>query len=528
MFRSIVIVFLILSLAACSGGGSASTLPLPSEMPIPTRKSPPAYLPGPSAPGEFQPTACRFVLPEEMREGEDVECGFLTVEERREADASQQARLIRLAVAIFHPRGGATQPDPVIYLSGGPGASALELMRYQFDVMSTPVFATGRDLVVFDQRGVGLSQPALDCSMFDQLSLDLLDRQVDGRQVDDEEIVHLFLDTLVACRKELSKVADLSAYNSAASAADVNDLRQALGYQQVNLWGGSYGTRLALEVMRRHPEGLRSVVLDAVYPPDVDLYLEAPANFHRALERLFKACAHNSVCNQAYPDLRAVFFETVARLDTNPVLREIENPFTGEEYEAWMDGNTLLALTFQLLYDSKIRYLIPQYIYAANQGDYTAFDRVRGNLMGMMGVSSRGMMFSVQCHEELAFSSMEEFRLATGRYPELGSMYESALLGGLAYEACELWGAGRAEISANLPVHSDIPTLVMNGEFDPITPPAWGWHAAETLGKSFVYEYPGIGHGASAAEGCPSQMMVAFLEDPDAAPSDECISEMIK
>ena len=526
--RSIVVVFLILSLDACSAQGSAEAFPTSTSIPTPTRKSPPAYLPGPSAPGEYQPAACRFVLPEEMVEGEDVECGYLTVEERREVDHSPQARLIRLAVAVFHPPGGATQPDPVIYLSGGPGASALELMRYQFDFMSLPVFAADRDLVMFDQRGVGLSQPALDCPMFDELSLDLLDRQVDSRQVDDQEIVNLFLETLVGCQAELSQVAELSAYNTKASAADVNDLRQALGYQQVNLWGGSYGTRLALEVMRRYPEGLRSVVLDAVYPPDVDLYTEAPANFNRALERLFEACAHNSVCNQAYPDLRAVFFETVARLDANPVLREIENPFTGEEYQAWMDGNTLLALTFQLLYDSKIRYLIPQYIYAANQGDYTAFDRIRGNLMGLMKVSSRGMMFSVQCHEELTFSSMEEFRLAMTRYPELGSMYESALLGGLAYEACELWGAGRAEASANQPVYSDIPTLVMNGEFDPITPPAWGMHAAETLRKSFVYEYPGIGHGASVAEGCPSRMMVAFLEDPDAAPSDDCISEMIK
>ncbi len=528
MIRRIAIVFLVLSLAGCSGGVRAEALPSLTVMPTPTRKLSPAYLPNPGTAGEFQPAACRFVLPAEMVEGEDVECGYLTVEERRDVKSPQQARLIRLAVAIFHPPGGATQPDPVIYLSGGPGASALELIRYQFDLKSLPVLTTGRDLVVFDQRGVGLSQPALDCPMFDELSLELLDRRVDGHQVDDQEIADLFLETLEACRAELSKVADLSAYNTATSALDVNDLRQALGYQQVNLWGGSYGTRLALEVMRQSPQGMRSVVLDAVYPPDVDLYVEAPANFNRALERLFDACAANSVCHQAHPRLREVFFETVARLDAKPVLREIKNPFTGEEYEAWMNGNTLLALTFQLLYDSKIRYLIPQYIYAASHGDYTAFDRVRSNLMGLMNVSSRGMMFSVQCHEELAFSFPEEFQKAMARYPELGAMYESALLGGLAYKACSLWGAGRAEASANQPVSSDIPTLVMNGEFDPITPPAWGLHAAETLGKSFVYEYPGIGHGASTIEGCPSQMMVAFLEDPNSAPDDECIADMIR
>lgn len=517
---------LSLCLAACNGRGVSDAIPEATATPAPTRDGPPAYLPPPGSAGEFQPAACRFVLPEDMVEGEDIECGYLTVGERRDKNPPQPGRLIRLAVAIFHPPGGTTQPDPVIYLSGGPGASALELMRYQIEFMSLPVFATGRDLVMFDQRGVGLSQPALDCPMVDELSLDLLDRQVAGRLLDDQEIAGLFLETLENCQSKLAETADLSAYNSAASAADVEDLRLALGYQQVNLWGGSYGTRLALEVMRQYPQGIRSVVLDAVYPPDVDLYLEAPANFNRALERLFEACAANAVCHQAYPDLREVFFATVQRLDADPVLREIENPFTGEKHEAWMNGNTLLALVFQLLYDSKIRYLIPQYIYAASQGDYTAFDRVRGNLMILAKVSSRGMMFSVQCNEELAFSTQQEFQMAIARYPELGGMYESAMMGELAYQACEMWGAGHAPANANQPVYSDIPTLLMDGEFDPITPPSWGLHAAETLEKAFVYVYPGIGHGASSIEGCPSQMMTAFLEEPAVAPNADCIEAM--
>jgi pimeloyl-ACP methyl ester carboxylesterase len=306
----------------------------------------------------------------------------------------------------------------------------------------------------------------------------------------------------------------------------VNDLRLALGYDQVNLWGGSYGTRLALEVMRRYPLGLRSVVLDSVYPPDVDLYAEAPANFSRALDRLFAACAANPICDQAYPNLRNDFFETVQRLDAPPVLREIQNPFSGEKYETWMDGGTLLALTFQLLYDSKLRFLLPGQIYAASQGDYTAFDRVRGALIGQLGLSSRGMMFSVQCNEELPFSSLESLKLGQESHPEISALYESALLGELTFRICEKWGAGQAEASANQAVHSDIPTLVMSGEFDPITPPAWGRHAAESLEKAFFYEYPGLGHGTSVVEDCPRGMMTAFLANPAAPPADACIGEM--
>jgi pimeloyl-ACP methyl ester carboxylesterase len=487
----------------------------------------PGILPPPGEAGSFLPTRCRFVLPEDLHEGEDVECGYLTVQEQREQTGTPpNERLIQIAVSIFHPPGGAIQPDPVIYLSGGPGASVLEVIRYQHDVYTEPVFATGRDLVLFDQRGVGISRPALDCPALDELGRELLDRELNGRLVSQEEAVKLYLENLEACRQELAQVADLSAYNSTASAADINDLRLALGYPQVNLWGGSYGTRLALEVMRRYPQGLRSVVLDAVYPPDVDLYLEAPANFQRALERLFEACGTNVVCNAAYPDLREVFFATIRQLNENPARREVEDPFRDETYTTVLDGDTLMGLTFQLLYDSKLRYLLPKQIYAAGQGDYTAFDRARLSMLRLADISSRGMMFSVQCHEELAFSSYKDFLAMLEVYPEVSALFTNSILGGMAYQACDLWGAGEAGPSAGQPVHSDIPTLVMTGEFDPVTPPAWGKHASDTLENAYTFEYPGAGHGASGLTGCPRQMLVAFLEQPEAAPDDVCIADM--
>jgi pimeloyl-ACP methyl ester carboxylesterase len=126
----------------------------------------------------------------------------------------------------------------------------------------------------------------------------------------------------------------------------------------------------------------------------------------------------------------------------------------------------------------------------------------------------------------LAFSSLEAFRAELTRYPELSRMYVNSILGGLANRACQVWDAGRAEDSANQPVFSAVPTLLMNGEFDPITPPAWGQHAAETLDNAYLYIYPGVGHGASGVEGCPQDMMITFLLNPAAAPDDACISLM--
>lgn len=516
-----LLLCLLIGLTAC---GIRDTVLEPTSEPArPT--SLPAILTGPDTPGVLRPVACPFVLPEDIVEGEDVECGYLPVLEDR-TEKSSEDRLIRLAVAVFHPPGGATEPDPVIYLSGGPGASILKMIYTQYDLLSEPVFAAGRSLIVFDQRGIGRSQPALDCPKFNDLSLELLDRQIDGHAVSSEEMSALVLESLGDCRRDLAQIADLTAYNSASSAADVHDLSQTLGYEKVNLWGGSYGTRLALEVMRRYPENLRSVVLDAVYPPDVDLYVEAPANFQRSLSRLFESCAANPVCNDAQPDLEKVLFDTVGELNSEPVLREITNPYTGESYEALIRGDTLLALTFQLLYDSKVRYFIPRIIYDVSQGDFTFLDKVYGSLLNLSSISSRGMMLSVQCREELPFSSRAGFESEFERNPHLAGMYQGSILGDLIYPACEVWSIGQAETSANQPVESKIPTLILSGEFDPITPPAWGFRAAKTLENSFAYEFPGIGHGASVADKCPLNMMIAFLKEPKQAPDDSCILGM--
>lgn len=456
----------------------------------------------------------------------DVECGYLPVYENRVSDTPEKGGTLRLAVAVFHPPGGPRQPDPVIYLSGGPGASILKTIAGQYEFLSEPVFATGRSLIVFDQRGIGLSQPALDCQEFTQLSQELLDRQLEGQPVSEEEVTELAFETLKACRDRLAQNADLSAYNSFSSAADVHELRLALGYEKINLWGGSYGTRLALEVMRRYPADLRSVVLDAVYPPDVDLYVAGMANYNRSLSALFESCAANSVCAQNFPDLEVVLFEIVERLNAEPVTREINDPITWESVEVRLSGDVLLAIVFQMLYDSKLRYFIPRIIYDVSEGDFNYIDQVYGAMLAMASIASRGMMFSVQCHEELAFSSQAAFEAELGRYPELSGMYANSILGGLAYRLCAVWAAGIAEASANQPVESEVPALILSGEFDPITPPAWGFQAAETLKNAFAYVFPGIGHGASLADPCPMSMMIGFLDHPQQEPEASCIAQM--
>ncbi len=523
-----LLVLFTLFLVACQSATTPTATATRQEVTVtptevatePTATAEPEPTPGPTA--TFEEAPCPFALPSGYVEGETVECGYLIVPENR---ADPEGRDIRLAVAIFRHPDGAPEPDPIIYLEGGPGGSPLEMRAPNADAYFGPIFAAHRDIIVFDQRGVGLSKPALDCPAFTELYLDLLDYEVDGARLTGQEVLDRKVEAFMACAEELGAFADLSAYNTVANAADVNDLRIALGYEQVNLWGGSYGTRLALGVMRDFPEGLRSVVLDAPYGPEVDLYRATPGSFDRALTVLTEECAADEACNAAYPDLRTVLFDTVDRLNASPATVEVIYPLTGERYDKLLDGAGLTELVFRSLYDTSMRPVLPQAIYAASEGTFTSFLPTAMLDMLRQEFRSWGMYFSVLCNEEIPFSTWEEFEAAVAEYPEFAGFFAGFEVGGLAYAVCPGWGAGRADARENEPVMSDIPTLIMTGEYDPIVPPGWGQQATGTLTNSYFFEYPGMGHGVSLGD-CPRSMMLAFLDDPSAAPDGACMVEM--
>ncbi len=505
---------------------AATDTPLPEPTALPTASPEPTLTPTteptPTPAASFRGAPCPFDLPAGQEEGETVECGFLTVPEDR---SDPESPTIDLAVAIFHP-GGEPEPDPIIYLEGGPGGSGLELIQYTFSTLFEPVLAAGRDLIVFDQRGVGFSEPALECPGMRELNLELLDEEIDGERVSDEDALAMIMDEALACREDLGEEAELEDYHTAASAADVEDLRLALGFDEVNLWGTSYGTWLALEVMRRYPEGIRSVVLDSVYPPDVDLLAETPTNAARSIDLLFEACEADEGCNSAYPDLRDVYVDTVERLNAEPASFEITNPLTGDSYDLLMTGDNLAALLFQFLYGTEIIPVLPRILVDASQGTYTDIARLMGSLLATGQAVSSGQQITVLCHDEIAFGSEERFEQAIAEHPELERAFQDSILGEVGVQLCAQWQVGQADDTLTEAVTSDLPTLVMSGEFDPVTPPAWGERVAATLANGHFFEYPGVGHGASAVAGCPQEMMLAFLEDPSAAPDDACIEAM--
>ncbi len=437
-----------------------------------------------------------------------LRCGTLFVPENREVEGSQ---MIQLAVLILPADSGNPAPDPVIYLEGGPGGSAISGFEDDPDGWAQYGFTQNRDLILFDQRGTGYSIPELDCDTTGNFSAEDIARN---------------------CKADLEAAGiDLAAYNTVENAADVADLAQTLGHDQYNLLGISYGTRLALAVMRDHPDGVRSVVLDSPFPPNANpAETEAGLAWNR-FERLFEACADDSACVAAYPDLEQLFLDTVDLMNEEP----IEDVY----------GDDLVAVVQQMMFGgSNYIFLIPLLINQAADGDLDLFFELEPELFGMgpsqlMLSSLRqgmiadgetdgdavGMYNSVMCHDEFAFASFIAADEKAAQ--EVPDQVYYGLFGTTidTFTTCDIWDVGSADDFVDEPVFSEIPTLVLVGEFDPSTPPEWGQLTVDSLSNGYLVELPGDGHSLVAQNGCAIGLMDRFFETPT-APDTGCLAEI--
>jgi len=467
----------------------------------------------------FEQTRCPFDVPL----GAEVDCGMVIVREDRGGDDPND--VIRLAVAVYHSTSADPQPDPVIFLQGGPGSGAVADIVKAYDTFIAPILAE-RDLIVFDQRGTGLSQPLLECQEYSRL----VERQLRQSFFSGDEDPARYINTLLACRDRLTlRGADLAAYTSAASAADVNDIVTALGYEQANLYGASYGTRLAQTVMRDFPGIVRSAVLDSALPLEIHIYNEQAAKTDYVLNKLFDGCAAHRECNAAYPNLERIYYDLVARLDAEPVSVWGVLASDGRTFNVDVNGVELTSAVFFAMYASDLIPMAPQMIGDVRRGDYTWLRIFLAAPMNLDDGLSLGMMLSVNCHEEIFATTPAEITAANDAYPNTAAFGRSALLGSAEahYALCEQWGAAPFDPREVEPVTSPIPTLILVGEYDPATPPAFGRQVAENLPNSFFFEFPGRGHTSSiGVRECPFEMALAFLSDPLLEPDSACIAEM--
>lgn len=467
---------------------------------------------------EFEPADCGFYAPADM----NVECGYVTVPEDR---SQPEGATIRLHVAKFASIGEEPRTDPVVFLTGGPGGGpgSNESSAIPLSVTSDyAVFLDRRDFILIDQRGSGYSEPKLDCRLVDRLPL-----QTIGESLSAEEIINQRAAALNECYAEyIEDGVNLPAYNTAASAADVNDVRLAMGYEEWNLYGLGYGTRLALTVMRDYPEGIRSAILDSPIPLQADYLTDNPAHINATFQQLFDNCAASEECAADFPDLEETFYNIVTTLNEEPIIINVTHPVSSQPFEMLVDGQRFMdTMRWSMYFSDNIQFL-PFIINAVANGNLSFYKLFAEQLLTTPQYLSEIAHYSYLCNEEIAFADRDSVAGNLQSAREEAQPYLS-IDTAIVFSVCDEWGLESGADATHEAVESDIPTLIISGEYDSIAPPEYAEMTAETLSSSFLYIFPGQSHSiVFALDICPLRSVARFIETPTADPNLECFAEM--
>ncbi len=434
--------------------------------------------------------------------GVAAQCGELLVYEDRAAAAGRQ---IPLNIAVLPATGSSNvvEDDPLFLLAGGPGQAAVEAYA-QAIFLFADVNRT-RDIVLVDQRGTGESN-GLNCAVLE-------DETLPADLPDDEQIA-----LLDQCRLDLSERADLSLYTTDAFVADLDDVRAALDYDTINLYGASYGTRAALTYLRRFPERVRSVVLDAVAGPELVLFKHMPRDGQRSLDLLFERCAADAACNEAFPNFRAEYEAVLARLET-PQRITVADPLSNKPLDFELDRDFLSQLVFNSLYSAEFQGLLPLLVHHAHEtGDYAPLI-VQGLAITSSVSLYPGLLYAVTCSEDAPLIDAAEAAAirAESSFGDFSERFTTI---------CANWP--RAVIAADFrePLASDTPALLLSGAADPVTPPEYAEQVAASLSNSRHIVVPGFGHGVISV-GCMPRVVAEFIRTADPAALDAtCLDEL--
>ncbi|MGY6519368.1 MAG: alpha/beta fold hydrolase [Lysobacteraceae bacterium] len=459
----------------------------------------------------FEDAPCPFDASAEVLD--QLRCGWLVVPQSR---AEPDGRQLRLAVAVLKSTSQTPRPDPIVFLSGGPGGKSVAYMPPRTRSPFWGLLRSKRDVVFFDQRGTGFSEPAFCPEVSEAyFRMNFLGWDAARRSEHAQAV-------LGRCAEAMREQGvDLSQFNTAASALDLQDLRRALGVGQWNLFGVSYGTTLALEAMRTDPEGIRSALLDGPAPPNARYEAERAANFADVVSRLAAACASDADCHRSHPDLDQAIWRTVEALHEAPWIIP-GGSRAGLPDPMVLDGNLFAAGVFQGLYERQFLQVLPLFVQEVERRNAALVLAAAGPLSGPNQDISWGMNLAVQCYEVIPFNGPEQRQATRGRYPEiLDRVAFGAEFMDLA--ACDAWHPYRASPDSRQPVSSAIPTLVFTGEFDPVTHRDYGPLTVATLSNGTAVDVPAMGHGVSPFHACTRGMLQAFFDQPDRVPDRSCI-----
>ncbi len=448
----------------------------------------------------------------------EIECGLIEVPENRETAASRSLELHYVRIAAQVDDDEAAREDPVIYLTGGPGVA---VGGYVERLKDHPILER-RDLYILEQRGIGSSGEF--CTFSGQRN------RADRVKHEFEESLRAGLEDARDCaRNAKAQGIDLSAYNTWENARDVRSLRLALGYEDWNVWGISYGSHLGQALMHVDPVGTRAVVLDAIVPNDLFGMGLISEWYQRDLDKLFEACEQQSGCARHYPELEQRFLAAIEDLAETPETVELDPDERYPEGKATVFHNIIGGLPFSLLYEQDQHPAIPAIMDGFSE---VVADRDENFFRAIPQVdtsggfeSSAGMSLAVRCNDGYTARAAEMAEEQAAAHPVISQVFGTPAIARESAELCEDMGMAPRPRIQYQPIVSSLAALVVNGAWDPITPPPMARHILPGLFNARYVEFPHAGHGPTRSVECAGDFMNDFFDDPEAELDWDCVED---
>ena len=486
-----------------------------------------AGTPATTVPPIYRKTPCAAPLPAPLVDGKSAECGTVTAPlyYDRESVETVKLRVIRIWSAASAPAA-----EPLFILTGGPGESLDAVLPLFSD--ASPIYRpllARQSVILFDQRGMGSSTPSLACPFEALGAATPVAATPIGTPAATDLGLGAQLQPLLDCGKALvDSGIDPSAFTTLSNASDVNSIRVALGDKQIDLFGISYGTDLALTVMRDFPSIVHTAILDSTLPPQENLLVSQLTGFDTALKHIFAGCAADPVCAAANPNLEQSIEKGVAQLEASPKTFTVKDPTTGAPTPVTVDGSTYLTLIYTGIFIGQGVPFMPGIITATANGDTGPLERALPVLL-IPTPTSAGALLTYVCQDDYPYTSKDAVVKALADEDALPVLQDGNFGGAtaLAFAVCPTWGFPAAPEAVNAPAASDAPTLLVAGEYDPITPPDFAARAAASLPNSTVIVVPGLGHDPVTFGGaCTVGIVAAFLNDPAAPVDSSCTASL--
>jgi len=432
--------------------------------------------------------------------GIKARCGTLL---RPENPADSDSPTIELRVAVVPALNLNPENDPIVPIAGGPGQGSVEFyaaMEGAFEPLRRD-----RDILLVDQRGTGMSA-RMDCPIDDDAILFETEFSIDDT-----------IEFIDDCLNDLPH--DPRYFTTSVAVTDLEAVRVALGYSALNLYGVSYGTRVAQHFARRYPGATRTVIIDGVVPPQISLGPEIATESQAAVNNILARCAADAACNERFPNIESTFERIVGELRAAPVDVAVPHPSSGRVDTISFGEGQFAGAVRLLAYNPTSIALLPLFIHEAGEGNWAPLGaQFMMTALQMSDALALGMHNAVMCTEDMPFLDK-----STIDYGGIEASYMGSFQLDTLEAICASWPAGPIDDDFKAPLESDLPVLLLSGDADPITPPRYAELAAVDLGNAthLIGKYQG--HGQIAV-GCTSRVVADFVAAADPTGLDtECM-----